>query len=228
MSMHKKLATGLLLAMTLPLYALASTALNTDAELQASPPSTPQEGKEYITLTNPVASQPKVVEFFSFYCSPCHQFVDNYPVADAINRFLPADDAVVKYHVSTMGPLGKELTEAWAIAMVMGKTHLVEKPLFEAVQNRKLQNITDIQTIFSQAGIDTATYEQARQSLMVKGAIAQQNAAVVSFAVRGTPSFYVNGKYQINNAGIAAPTPQRYVNNFAEVVQTLLKNNVAI
>ncbi len=39
----------------------------------------PQEGREYVTLANPLTTQPKVVEFFSFYCGPCYQFIINLP-----------------------------------------------------------------------------------------------------------------------------------------------------
>jgi len=182
----------------------------------------PVEGKEYISLSHAVSAQPAVVEFFSFYCGPCYQFVENYPVASAINTLLPEGKTVAKYHVSSMGPLGNELTEAWAIAMVMGKTNTIEKPLFEAIRNKKLMGVADIQTIFSKAGIDAATYEHTRHSQLVKGVIAKQNTAMEAFAVRSTPSFYVNGKYQINNAGIAGPTPEDYVNGFAQTVKTLL------
>lgn len=180
-----------------------------------------QEGREYVTLAKPLESQPEVVEFFSFYCGPCYQFINKYPVSAAIDRILP-EGKVVKYHVSAMGPLGTELTEAWAIAIVLGKTEQVEKPLFEAVINKRLNDISNIQSIFSQNGVDTITYEKMRQSLLVKSTIALQNTAIETFAVRGTPSFYVNGKYQINNVGILAPSPQEYADNFAEVARALL------
>lgn len=182
----------------------------------------PEEGKEYTRLTPPVASAPRVVEFFSFYCGACYHFVENYPVTDAINKSLPQGETVTQYHVSAMGPLGQALTEAWAIAMVMGKTGAVEKPLFEAMRNGELTSVADIQAVFETVGIDTAAYENSRQSVAVKGAIARQDAAIAAFGVKGTPSFYVNGKYHINNAGIAVPTAGDYVNRFAQVVQVLL------
>ncbi|WP_145578166.1 DsbA family protein [Yersinia mollaretii] len=219
MSIYKTLMQGLLLTFVL----FVSIQANAETELQGKRQSIPQEGKEYITLMHPVASSPKVVEFFSFYCDSCYQFVENYPVTDAINRILPKGETVTKYHVSMMGPLGNELTEAWAIAMVMDKTHDVGKPLFEAVKNQTLKSAADIQEIFAKAGIDAETYQQVQQSLLVKGAIARQKAAVASFGVKGTPTFYVNGKYQIHNAGIAITTPQAYANNFAEVVHALLE-----
>ena len=183
----------------------------------------PENGREYTTLASPVASSPKVVEFFSFYCGPCYQFVEKYPVAQAINKILPDGETVTKYHVDAIGPLGQELTEAWAIAMTMGKTDVVEKKLFEAVHNRKLKTVDDIKAIFAQAGVDAEMYENARASLLVKAAIAKQNAAVKAFGVTATPSFYVDGKYQVNNAGIAAPDIEEYPAYFAQVVKILLE-----
>lgn len=213
MTLYKTLTALMLFALSAPGYAHAETT-------RSAPLS--EEGREYTRLAHPVPAQPAVVEFFSFYCGPCYQFVENYPVAAAINQILPEGKTVTKYHVSAMGPMGNELTEAWAIAMVMGKTEALEKPLFNAMRNKKLTGVNDIQAVFAQVGIDATTYEHARQSLLVKGAIARQNTALEAYAVRGTPSFYVNGKYQINNAGIAGPTPEDYVNGFAQTVKTLL------
>ncbi|OAT33517.1 periplasmic thiol:disulfide interchange protein [Buttiauxella ferragutiae ATCC 51602] len=107
--------------------------------------------------------------------------------------------------------------------MVMGKTEEIEKPLFYAMHNKKLTSVADIQNAFAQIGIDTAMYENARHSVMVKEAIARQNSAMDTYSVRGTPTFYVNGKYQINNAGITASTPEDYVNGFAQTVKVLLE-----
>ncbi|WP_064540201.1 DsbA family protein [Buttiauxella ferragutiae] len=214
MSICKKLTALMLLTFSFHCYAQPDPTKNQNI---------PEEGKQYSTLATPIQSQPKVVEFFSFYCGPCYQFIEKYPVADAINKILPNGESVTKYHVSVMGPLGNELTEAWAIAMVMGKTEEIEKPLFYAMHNKKLTSVADIQNAFAQIGIDTAMYENARHSVMVKEAIARQNSAMDTYSVRGTPTFYVNGKYQINNAGITASTPEDYVNGFAQTVKVLLE-----
>lgn len=183
-----------------------------------------KEGQQYSVLQQPVAEASKVVEFFSFYCGPCYQFTQRYPVSEGINRVLPAGEKVTKYHVSAMGKLGSELTEAWAIAMVMGKSDAVEMPLFYSVQRENnLESITDIKTIFAHAGITPTEYESAQNSQMVKALIAKQEAAVSEYAVRSTPSYYVNGRYKINNAGIKADTPEGYVTGFSNIVSYLLK-----
>jgi len=184
-----------------------------------------KEGHQYSVLSQPVADAPSVVEFFSFYCGPCYQFTQRYPVSEGINRALPAGEKVIKYHVSMMGKLGNELTEAWAIAMIMGKSDAVEMPLFESVQKaRNLQSTADIKQIFSHAGVTSAEYESAQNSLVVKALIAKQEAALRQFSVSGTPSYYVNGRYKVNNSGINANTPEGYVDGFTEVVSYLLKH----
>jgi len=222
MTLIKKSAPSAFFVLSLLTYGVTPVVLATpsasDIPMKASPLV---EGKEYITLPHHVSSQPPVVEFFSFYCGPCYQFVDKYPVSDAINRIL-SEGKVTKYHVSLMGALGSELTEAWAIAIVTGKTDQLERPLFEALRDGKLKDIDDIKFIFSQFGIDSEVYKKMQQSLSVKGTVAIQNTAVKSFEVKSTPSFYINGTYQINNSGIAATSPQAYVESFANTVKILL------
>ncbi|WP_273830956.1 protein disulfide oxidoreductase DsbA [Serratia bockelmannii] len=171
--------------------------------------SLPENSREYTRLIPPVASALRGGKFLSFYCGPCSQFVENYPVIAASNKTMHRRGAVTQYHASAMEPLGHALTEAWAIAM--GKTKAIEQPLFEAMRNGTVTSVTDIQT-----GIDIANYDNSRQSMVEKGAIARQDAAIASFGVKGTPSFY------INNADIATPTAGDYVNAFAQFFQVLL------
>ncbi|HHQ6559274.1 TPA: DsbA family protein [Serratia fonticola] len=222
MTFIKKLAPGALFLLSILTYGVTPVVLAAHSASDISMKAPPlEEGKEYITLPHYVSSQPPVVEFFSFYCGPCYQFIDKYPVSDAINRILP-EGKVTKYHISLMGALGSELTEAWAIAIVTGKTDQLERPLFEAVRDGKLKDIDDIKSIFSQFGITPEAYKKMQQSLPIKGTVTIQNTAAKNFEVKGTPSFYINGKYQINNSGIAATSPQAYVENFANTVKTLL------
>lgn len=83
----------------------------------------------YTHLDKTIPEAPEVVEFFSFYCPPCYQFVDNYPVSKRLNHMLPEGVTVKKYHVSAMGKMGKELTEAWAIATTMTvKANVLKTP----------------------------------------------------------------------------------------------------
>ena len=47
------------------------------------------DGKQYITLDKPVAGEPQVLEFFSFYCPHCYEFEQVLHVADYVKKKLP-------------------------------------------------------------------------------------------------------------------------------------------
>lgn len=185
-----------------------------------------QEGEQYIKLKNKVPNAPTVVEFFSFYCPPCNQFANTYKVSEAVNEHLPQNDKVVKYHVSAMGSMGEELTEAWSVAIALGVENKVEKPLFDAVQKEQsIKNKEDIRQVFIKAGIPAEEYDGALHSFMVKSITAKQQNATEAFGVRGTPSFYVDGQYQIKNDGMQSKTIEGYRTEFADVVKFLIDQN---
>lgn len=185
------------------------------------------EGQQYSVMASPVGNSPAVVEFFSFYCPPCMAFSRVYKVTEAIERVLPEGSTVEKYHVGAMGDLGQALTEAWSVAIALGVTDKVEQPLFIAVQDKKsIHSEADIRQVFIDAGVSPAVYDAARDSFMVKTLTQKQMQAAQQFNVQGTPSFYVKGKYALNNAGMGETSPDKYGVVFAQVVKSLLSGNV--
>lgn len=182
------------------------------------------EGKDYTVIKTPVKDAPSVVEFFSFYCPPCAAFSGRYQVSKAVEKILSPGEKVVKYHVDTMGPFGMELTEAWAVATVLGVEDKVELPLFVAVQiNRSIRTEASIRQVFIEAGVSARDYDAARNSLAVRALTARQQEAAKVYGVTGTPSFFVNGKYRVNNGAIRPSGEQDYGQSFADVVSALLK-----
>ncbi|MEB5813748.1 DsbA family protein [Escherichia coli] len=184
----------------------------------------PVEGKDYSVLKAPVADAPAVVEFFSFYCPPCAAFSSRFHVSQAVDKILPSGEKVVKYHVSSMGPMGPELTEAWSVAKVLGVEDKVELPLFVAVQiNRSIKTEGTIRQVFIDAGISARDYDAAKNSMAVRALTARQQEAAKAYGVTGTPSFFVNGKYLVNNSAIQPFSEQDYAKGFAKVVGELLQ-----
>lgn len=183
-----------------------------------------QEGKAYTVLEAPIKDAPAVVEFFSFYCPPCAAFSGRYFVSQAVNRILPSGTKVVKYHISAMGPMGQELTEAWSVAQVLGVEDKVELPLFVATQsNQSIKTKASIRQVFIEAGVSVRDYDAAKNSMAVRALTAKQQEAAKAFDVRGTPSFFVKGKYLVNNSAIRPLTEQGYGKSFADMVSMLLK-----
>ncbi|HCU1619359.1 TPA: DsbA family protein [Escherichia coli] len=200
-------------------------AMNTLTSAQAAPP---QEGRQYTQLAKPVLDVPDVVEFFSFYCPPCAAFAGRYGVTSAVEKVLPANTHIVKNHVSSMGPFGEELTEAWSVARTLGVESQVEIPLFRAVQEkRSIKSKADIRQVFIDAGVPAEQYDSAINSLVVKAMTAAQIQAAEEFGVTGTPSFFVKGKYLIRNGGIESMTEEGYGSAFSEIVRALLQKKSA-
>ncbi|ADM96239.1 thiol:disulfide interchange protein DsbA [Dickeya dadantii] len=181
------------------------------------------DGKQYATLDKPVPQSPQVLEFFSFYCPHCYQFAQVYHIPDAIQKALPADAKLTKYHVDFLGELGKELTQAWAVAIALGVEDKVSPLMFDAVQKTQtVKQPQDIRQVFVAAGVKAEDYDSALNSFVVKSLVAQQEKAAADLQLRGVPAVFVNGKYMIKSDGLDTSSMDNYVKQYADVVKFLL------
>ncbi|SFN58058.1 Thiol:disulfide interchange protein DsbA [Izhakiella capsodis] len=183
------------------------------------------EGKQYVALDKPVAGEPQVLEFFSFFCPHCYQFERIWHVNSAIKKNLPDNVKLTKYHVDFLGgDLGPIATHAWAVAMALGVEDKVTAPLFDGIQ--KDQTITDAQSLkaafIKAAGITSEEYDAAWNSFAVKALVAQQQKAAADLNLRGVPAIFVNGKYMVNNGGLDTSSQENYVQDYANVINFLL------
>ncbi|AKG69010.1 thiol:disulfide interchange protein DsbA [Serratia fonticola] len=180
------------------------------------------DGTQYITLDKPVTGEPQVLEFFSFYCPHCYQFEETYHISDAVKKALPEGTKMTKYHVEFLGPLGKQLTQAWAVAMALGVEDKITQPMFEAIQKTQtVQTPDDIRKVFVNAGVAGEDYDAALNSFVVKSLVAQQEKAAEDLQLRGVPAVFVNGKYMVKNDGLDTSSMDVYVKQFADVVKFL-------
>ncbi|MCS2147020.1 thiol:disulfide interchange protein DsbA [Scandinavium manionii] len=182
------------------------------------------DGKQYTTLEKPVAGEPQVLEFFSFYCPHCYEFEQVLHVSDAVKKKLPEGTKMTKYHVEFLGPLGKELTQAWAVAMALGVEDKITSPMFEAVQKTQtVQTVADIRQVFVDAGIKGEDYDAAWNSFVVKSIVAQEQKAAADLQLQGVPAMYVNGKYQLNPQGMDTSNMDVFVQQYADTVKQLVE-----
>ncbi|MCU5773472.1 thiol:disulfide interchange protein DsbA [Erwiniaceae bacterium BAC15a-03b] len=183
------------------------------------------DGQQYVTLGKPVAGEPQVMEFFSFFCPHCYQFERVYHVSETVKKNLPANVKVVKYHVEFLGgDMGKTVTQAWAVAMALGVEDKVTAPIFDGIQ--KTQTITDPASLknafVTAAGIKPEEYDAAWNSFVVKSLVAQQEKAATDVDLRGVPAMFVNGKYMVNNGGLDTSSMDNFVQEYANVVKFLV------
>ena len=121
-----------------------------------------------------------------------------------------------------IGDLGKELTQAWAVAMALGVEDKVTVPLFEGVQKTQtIRSASDIRDVFINAGIKGEEYDAAWNSFVVKSLVAQQEKAAADVQLRGVPAMFVNGKYQLNPQGMDTSNMDVFVQQYADTVKYL-------
>ncbi|MBT0723599.1 thiol:disulfide interchange protein DsbA [Rosenbergiella sp. S61] len=183
------------------------------------------EGKQYQVIEKPVNGAPKVVEFFSFFCPHCYEFENTYKINQAVEQGLPANVKLTRYHVDFLGgDYGPIFTHAWAVAMALGVEDKVMDPIFEGLQ--KSQTIKDQQSLkeafIKAAGITSEAYDSAWNSFAVKALVSQQEKAATDFNLSGVPALFINGKYQINNAGLDTSSLPNFSADYVNVTKFLL------
>ncbi|NDL64711.1 thiol:disulfide interchange protein DsbA [Acerihabitans arboris] len=185
------------------------------------------EGQQYIQLDKPATGEPQVLEFFSFYCPHCYEFEQNFHVSSTVKQSLPAGTKVTKYHVDFLGgDMGKQVTQAWAVAMALGVEDKVSPLLFDGIQKTQtVQTPADLRNVFIQAGVSGEEYDGAWNSFVVKSLVVQQEKAASDLQLRGVPAMFVNGKYMVKNDGLDMSSQDVYVKQFADVVKFLLTQN---
>ncbi|ETT03000.1 thiol:disulfide interchange protein DsbA [Providencia sp. PROV188] len=181
------------------------------------------EGKEYTDVKPPVQDLPQVLEFFSFYCPHCYQFESIYKVPQTVEKNLPEGVTKARYHVDFLGPLGAQMTQAWAVAMVLKVEDKVTPILFEGIQKTQTINTpADIRNAFIKAGVTGEEYDAALNSFVVKSLVAKQQNAAQDLKLRGVPALFVDGKYQIRNNGISVDNAEDYAKEYSKVVNFLV------
>jgi thiol:disulfide interchange protein DsbA len=183
------------------------------------------DGKQYTTLDKPVVGSPQVLEFFSFYCPHCYQFEDVLHISDNVKKKLPDGVKMTKYHVEFLGgPMGKDMTQAWAVAMALGVEDKITVPMFEAVQKTQtVRTAADIRKVFIDAGVKGEDYDAAWNSFVVKSLVAQQEKAAADFQLQGVPAMYINGKYQLNPQGMDTSNMEVFVAQYADTIKQLVE-----
>lgn len=185
------------------------------------------EGQQYVQLDKPATGEPQVLEFFSFYCPHCYEFEQNFHVSSSVRQSLPEGTKVTKYHVDFLGgDMGKQVTQAWAVAMALGVEDKVSPLLFDGIQKTQtVQTPADIRDVFIKAGVSGEEYDSAWNSFVVKSLVVQQEKAAADLQLRGVPAMFVNGKYMVKNDGLDMSSQEAYVKQFTDVVKFLLTQN---
>ena len=180
-----KLVKAGLLALLLPLAANAA-------------PTTYEEGVHYDVVSERASKKPEVKEFFSFYCPACNNYeallVEVKPKLDTSIEFK-------KSHVDFVGVRDPEnqqmISQALATAEVLPQKDAIIAAMFNHVhvKRAKFNELADVKESFS---VRTMSSKMKRDQDYYKD----------KGALRGVPTFIVNGKYKLNlgrESGITEP-----------------------
>ncbi|MEI4260004.1 MAG: DsbA family protein [Candidatus Dasytiphilus stammeri] len=149
-----------------------------------------RNGDPYLTiLAPPLSGIPKVVEFFSFLCPHCYQL--EYMIHDKLKN---------RYHWSFLGgSIGKTLTQAWSVAMVLEVQDAIIDPLFEGIKNKNIFSSEDVRRCFIKIGIKKRDYDAVWNSFLVQYWVVKQEEAAKNLKITSVPTIVVNGQYLITN-----------------------------
>ncbi|MBC9131883.1 DsbA family protein [Frischella sp. Ac48] len=184
------------------------------------------DGKQYYKLAKFASPEKEVIEFFSFNCSSCFKLERTYKINETITSNLPKNIKFKRYHLNNFGPLAEELSQAWAIANVLGIQNEIASDLYDGIQlDKTIKTADDIKGVFINLGIDEAKYESMKDNFLVKAFEVQQNEARDELQPTSIPSFFVNRLYIINSQGLDATSYETYIKDYSRVINFLLQQD---
>ena len=197
-----------------PAEQAAETPVEKTIEQTVVTPSKFVEGQHYTQISNaPASSEPKISEFFSFYCHNCYNMETQY--LPEIKGNLNKDINFETKHVDFMNSeIGTEVMRSLAVIHEVGNAAVLNKAMFQAIQGEgghhdhsapghshdepEINNRDDIKKVFAAHGIDSAAYDKIADSQATNEKLALWRQQQVTFQVQSVPTFIVNDKYAIN------------------------------
>ncbi len=175
--------------------ALAATTLALPAFAQVAP----KEGKDYVKLGKPVASeapagQVDVIEFFWYNCSHCNEFEPNF--ANWV-KTAPKNASVRRVPVAFNASFAPQQKLYYTLEG-MGKVDELHARVFRAIHTER-QNLSKEDAIFAwmgkQPGVDMAKFKEIYNSFTVSNQVRRASQLQEAYGVEGVPSMGVAGRY---------------------------------
>lgn len=175
------------------------------------------QGTDYQVLDTTASTEPKVTEYFSFYCPHCYNFE---PAIQNVKQLLPTEVKLNKVHVSFMGGnMGASMAKAYAVMVVLGVENKMIPAMFEQIHVLRStpRNESDLRQLFVDNGIDGNEYDAAFNSFVVESMQKQFDIDFQKTKLTGVPSVVVNNKYQVT------PTNVKSIEDYMELINFLLQ-----
>lgn len=180
------------------------------------------EGTHYTQVSDKApSSEPKLTEFYSFYCHNCFNMETNYlpDIKANLNKQIRFDSKHVDFMNSA---IGTEVMRSLAVIQNVDNVdnkEAITLAMFTAIQGEaganghdhsapghqhepKINSRDDIKQVFAQFGIDSAKYDELADSKSTDEKLALWRAQQEQFQVESVPTFIVNDKYAVNLSNI--------------------------
>lgn len=173
------------------------------------------EGTHYTQISDKApSSEPKLTEFFSFYCHNCFNMETNY--LPEIKANLKPEVQFDTKHVDFMNSdIGTEVMRSLAVIQGVDNKDKLTHAMFSAIQGDEgahghdhsthghkhepqINSRDDIKAIFATFGVDAAQYDAIADSKATDEKIALWRSQQNTFRVESVPTFIVNDKYSVN------------------------------
>lgn len=171
------------------------------APVVAAPPRGPEprEGIDFFRIDPPAPFAPtpgkiEVAEVFAYTCIHCSTLQG---LITPWKAALPAD--VEFRYVPTANGAFEPFARAFYAAEAMGMHDRTHEPMFKmiAVERRfKTGSAEELADLFAELGVDREAMLSTMRSFAINAQIARNKKAVARWAIEGTPTIIVNGRYK--------------------------------
>lgn len=180
------------------LFALALLAASPLALAQSPAADGLVEGRDYTRVDPPQptadSSRIEVLEIFGYWCIHCANLD---PVMQMWKKSLPADVEVRYMPAIFQGGVDEVFARAFYAAETMGVLDVTHSAMFTAAAvDRKIRSPEDIYRFYAEQGVDREQFESTMESFTVKAKVNRVKQTLPRYAIEGTPTIIVNGKYR--------------------------------
>ena len=161
----------------------------------------PQEGRDFKTISPPLASprdKIEVIEFFSYGCNHCSDF---HPLISKWAEKLPKDVSFRRIPVSFNRPEWARLSKIYYALEATGDLAKLDAAVFIAIHEQRVQFKTDEAVVAWAAskGADAKKFGEAMGAFSMQAKIQRADQDASAARIGGVPSLAVDGKYLINS-----------------------------
>lgn len=176
-------------------------------------------GRDY-KVVNPAqqtssGNKVEVLEFFFYGCSHCFHL---HGPLSAWEKNMPKD-VDLQFVPVIFRDTWEPMARTFYALEVLGERERLHNDLFEAwnVFSTDLSDEKKITEFVAKRGVAAAKFGAAYNSFSVAGKVARSNQLVRSYAIRGTPTIAVDGKYIIT--GLEPADTIRVLNEVIEIAR---------